>query len=116
MITVAMEALPRIYIKLFSTRAAAFKVSAAKAGNIGSRDKVEKVVEKATANKLPIRIGVNAGSLERDLLEKYGYPTPEAMVASAMRHIGILEELDFHNIIVSVKASSIPRKPNSAVV
>ncbi len=82
-------------------------------GNIGSREKVEKVVEKAKANKLPIRIGVNAGSLERDLLEKYGYPTPEAMVESAMRHIGILEELDFHNIIVSVKASSIPLATNS---
>lgn len=77
-------------------------------GNIGSRDKVEKVVRKAIDNKLPIRIGVNAGSLERDLLEKYGFPTPQAMVDSAMRHIGILEELDFHDIIVSVKASSIP--------
>jgi len=82
-------------------------------GNIGSRDKVEKVVEKAKANKLPIRIGVNAGSLERDLLEKHGYPTPEAMVESAMRHIGILEEHDFHNIVVSVKASSIPLATNS---
>jgi (E)-4-hydroxy-3-methylbut-2-enyl-diphosphate synthase len=77
-------------------------------GNIGSRDKVEKVVQKAIDNKLPIRIGVNAGSLERDLLEKYGYPTPQAMVDSAMRHIGILEALDFRDIIVSVKASSVP--------
>lgn len=77
-------------------------------GNIGKRDKVEKVVEKAKANKLPIRIGVNAGSLERDLLEKYGYPTAEAMVESALRHIHILEELDFHDIVVSVKASSVP--------
>ena len=77
-------------------------------GNIGSRDKVEKVVRKAIDNKLPIRIGVNAGSLERDLLEKYGYPTAQAMVDSAMRHIGILEEHDFTDIIVSVKASSVP--------
>jgi len=77
-------------------------------GNIGARDKVEKVVEKAKANKLPIRIGVNAGSLERDLLEKYGYPTAEAMVESALRHIHILEEFDFHDIVVSVKASSVP--------
>lgn len=77
-------------------------------GNIGSRDKVEKVVRKAIDNKLPIRIGVNAGSLERDLLEQYGYPTPQAMVDSAMRHIKILEDLDFYNIIVSVKASSVP--------
>lgn len=77
-------------------------------GNIGSRDKVEKVVRKAIDNKLPIRIGVNAGSLERDLLEKHGYPTAEAMVESALRHISILEEYDFHDIIVSVKASSVP--------
>ena len=82
-------------------------------GNIGSRDKVEKVVRKAIDNKLPIRIGVNAGSLERDLLEKYNYPTPEAMVESALRHIAILEEFDFHNTIVSVKASSIPLATNS---
>lgn len=77
-------------------------------GNIGSREKVEKVVRKAIDNKLPIRIGVNAGSLERDILEKHGFPTPAAMVESAMRHIGILEDLDFHDIIVSVKASSVP--------
>ncbi len=77
-------------------------------GNIGSRDKVAKVVEKAKANRLPIRIGVNAGSLERDLLEIHGYPTAEAMVESALRHIRTLEELDFHDIVVSVKASSVP--------
>ena len=77
-------------------------------GNIGARDKVEKVVEKAKANRLPIRIGVNAGSLENDLLEKHGYPTAEAMVESALRHIRILEELDFYDIVVSVKASSVP--------
>jgi (E)-4-hydroxy-3-methylbut-2-enyl-diphosphate synthase len=77
-------------------------------GNIGGRDKVEKVVEKAKANRLPIRIGVNAGSLERDLLERFGYPTAEAMVESALRHIRILEELDFRDIVVSVKASSVP--------
>lgn len=53
-------------------------------------------------------IGVNAGSLENHLLEKYGYPTPEAMVESALYHIGILEELDFHDIIVSLKASDVP--------
>lgn len=77
-------------------------------GNIGTRDKVEKVVEKAKAGGIPMRIGVNAGSLERDLLEKHGYPTAEAMVESAMRHIRILEELDFYDIVVSVKASSVP--------
>lgn len=82
-------------------------------GNIGSRDKVEKVVEKAKANELPIRIGVNAGSLERDLLDKHGYPTAEAMVESAMRHVKILEDLDFNDIIISVKASSVPLTADS---
>jgi len=77
-------------------------------GNIGSRDKVEKVVEKARANRLPIRIGVNAGSLESDLLETHGFPTAEAMVESALRHARILEELDFRDIVISVKASSVP--------
>lgn len=77
-------------------------------GNIGRRDRVEAVVNACKAKGIPIRIGVNAGSLERHLLEKYGYPTPEAMVESALFHIGILEELDFHDIIVSLKASDVP--------
>jgi (E)-4-hydroxy-3-methylbut-2-enyl-diphosphate synthase len=77
-------------------------------GNIGSREKIEKVVLKAKENKLPIRIGVNAGSLEKDILEKYGYPTAEAMVKSALRHVEILESFDFFDIAVSVKASSVP--------
>jgi (E)-4-hydroxy-3-methylbut-2-enyl-diphosphate synthase len=82
-------------------------------GNIGNRNKVEKVVRKAIDNKLPIRIGVNAGSLERDILEKHGFPTPQAMVESALRHVSILEELDFHDIVISVKASSVPLAVNS---
>ncbi|GIO66129.1 flavodoxin-dependent (E)-4-hydroxy-3-methylbut-2-enyl-diphosphate synthase [Paenibacillus sp. JTLBN-2024] len=77
-------------------------------GNIGSRDKVEAVVKACKERGIPIRIGVNAGSLESHLLEKYGYPTPEAMVESALYHIQILEELDFHDIIVSLKASDVP--------
>lgn len=77
-------------------------------GNIGRREKVEAVVKACKERKIPIRIGVNAGSLENHLLEKYGYPTPEAMVESALYHIGILEELDFHDIIVSLKASDVP--------
>ncbi|QWU15136.1 4-hydroxy-3-methylbut-2-en-1-yl diphosphate synthase [Paenibacillus sophorae] len=77
-------------------------------GNIGRREKVEAVVKACKDKGIPIRIGVNAGSLEAHLLEKYGYPTPEAMVESALYHIGILEELDFHNIIVSLKASDVP--------
>ena len=77
-------------------------------GNIGKREKVEEVVRACKANGVPIRIGVNAGSLEKHLLDKYGYPTAEAMVESALHHIGILEELDFHDIIVSLKASNVP--------
>ena len=76
-------------------------------GNIGKRDKVEMVVNAAKEKGIPIRIGVNAGSLERHILEKYGYPTAEGMVESALHHIKILEDLDFHDIIVSLKASDI---------
>jgi len=77
-------------------------------GNIGRRDKVEAVVKACKERGIPIRIGVNAGSLEHHLLEKYGYPTAEAMVESALHHIAILEDLDFHDIIVSLKASNVP--------
>ena len=77
-------------------------------GNIGSRDRVEEVARKAAAASVPIRVGVNAGSLEKDLLERYGYPTAEAMVTSALRHVRILEELDFYDIKISIKASSVP--------
>ncbi len=77
-------------------------------GNIGKREKVEAVVKACKEKGIPIRIGVNAGSLERHLLDKYGYPTADAMVESALFHIGILEELDFRDIIVSLKASDVP--------
>ncbi len=76
-------------------------------GNIGKRENVEAVVKAAKEKGIPIRIGVNAGSLERHLLEKYGYPTADAMVESALHHIKILEDLDFHDIIVSMKASDV---------
>ena len=74
-------------------------------GNIGKRDRVEAVLTKVKNAGLPIRIGVNAGSLESNLLEKYGYPTPTAMVESAETHIKICREFDFEDIIVSLKAS-----------
>jgi (E)-4-hydroxy-3-methylbut-2-enyl-diphosphate synthase len=77
-------------------------------GNIGKEDKVKEVVEAAKNYKIPIRVGVNLGSLERDLFEKYGYSS-EAMVESAMRHIRILEALDFYDTVVSLKASDVPR-------
>ena len=76
-------------------------------GNIGDAEKVRMVVRRAQEQKVPIRIGVNAGSLERRLLEKYGYPTPEAMVESAMYHIRILEDLGFTDTIISLKASNV---------
>lgn len=76
-------------------------------GNIGSRDRIEAVVKKAKERNVPIRIGVNGGSLEKDLLQKYGHPTPEALVESAKRHVGILEALDFHDIVISLKASDV---------
>ncbi|WP_041139165.1 flavodoxin-dependent (E)-4-hydroxy-3-methylbut-2-enyl-diphosphate synthase [Beduini massiliensis] len=75
-------------------------------GNIGSKEKIEAVVNACKAKHIPIRIGVNGGSLEKDILQKYGRPTPEAMVESAKRHVEILEELDFHDICISLKASS----------
>jgi len=77
-------------------------------GNIGGRSKVAEVAAAAKERGVPIRVGVNAGSLEKILLDKYGGVTPEAMVESAMRHIHILEELNFTDIKVSLKASSIP--------
>ncbi len=77
-------------------------------GNIGKRENVEAVVKACKERGIPIRIGVNAGSLEKHILEKYGYPTAQGMLESALHHIGILEELDFHDIIVSMKASDVP--------
>ena len=76
-------------------------------GNIGSMDRVKEVVSAARNNGCAIRIGVNAGSLERDLLEKYGEPCPEAMVESALDHARILDDLGFHEYKISVKASDV---------
>ena len=78
-------------------------------GNIGDAEKVRAVVEAAMEKEVPIRIGVNAGYLEEDLLVKYGHATPEAMVESAMRHVNILSEMDFHDTIISLKASDALR-------
>ena len=75
-------------------------------GNIGSIDKVKAVVDACKEKHIPIRIGVNGGSLEKDILKKYGKPTPEGMVESAMKHVKILEDLDFHDIVISLKSSN----------
>lgn len=77
-------------------------------GNIGDRERIAALVLASKERGVPIRIGVNAGSLEKDILSRYGHPTPEALVESAMRHITILEEMDFRDIKVSLKASSVP--------
>lgn len=77
-------------------------------GNIGNSDRVQKVVEKAKAYKIPIRIGVNSGSVEKSLLEQYGGVCAGAMVESAKKHIDLLEAMDFTDIVVSLKASTIP--------
>lgn len=76
-------------------------------GNIGNVDRVRKVVEMAKSYQVPIRIGVNSGSLEKDLLKKYGGPTPEALVESALRHVEILENMSFDQIVISLKSSDV---------
>ncbi|MGI8495737.1 MAG: flavodoxin-dependent (E)-4-hydroxy-3-methylbut-2-enyl-diphosphate synthase, partial [Pyrinomonadaceae bacterium] len=78
-------------------------------GNIGSIERIREVVRAAEAQKVPIRIGVNGGSLEKDLLKKYGTATAEAIVESGMRHIRILEDLGFTDTIISLKASDVNR-------
>lgn len=76
-------------------------------GNIGSDENVRKVVEAAKDRKIPIRIGVNGGSLEKEILAKYGHPVAEAMVESALRHVSILEKNGFDDIVVSIKSSNV---------
>ena len=77
-------------------------------GNIGSADRVEAVAKACMERQIPIRIGVNGGSLEKDLLAKYGGPTPEALVESALGHVALLERYGFEDICISLKTSSVP--------
>ena len=76
-------------------------------GNIGDKSRVRAVVKACKSRNIPIRIGVNGGSLEKDLLEKYGAPTAEALVESAMRHVSLLEKNDFDDIVISMKSSDV---------
>lgn len=76
-------------------------------GNIGSEDGVKAVADSCRAKNIPIRIGVNSGSLEKRLLEKYGSPTPEALVESALEHVGLLNKYDFDDIVISIKSSNV---------
>ena len=82
-------------------------------GNIGGAKKVKAVAELAADRDVPIRVGVNAGSLEKDLLKKHGSATPEAMVESALRHVDLLRSFDFHDIKLSIKASDVARTVNA---
>lgn len=77
-------------------------------GNIGGKDRVKAVVDVCKEKHIPIRIGVNGGSLEKSILEKYGHPTPEALVESALGHVALLEEQGFYDICISMKSSSVP--------
>jgi (E)-4-hydroxy-3-methylbut-2-enyl-diphosphate synthase len=76
-------------------------------GNIGGRDKLEKVISEARTRGVPIRIGVNSGSLQKDILKKYGHPTPEAMAESALEYVKLFEDMDFNNIKISMKSSNV---------
>ncbi len=76
-------------------------------GNIGNEERIREVVEAAKHNNIPIRIGVNSGSLEKDILEKYGAPTAEALVESALKNIELLEKYSFHDIVISIKSSDV---------
>ena len=76
-------------------------------GNIGDEQRVKAVVDECKKRNIPIRIGVNGGSLEKHILAKYGSPTPEALFESAMHHVKLLEKYDFHDIIVSIKSSDV---------
>ena len=78
-------------------------------GNIGSEDRVEAVAKACKERGIPIRIGVNGGSLEKHILAKYGAPVPEAMVESALYHVRLLEKFDFDDIVISIKSSNVPR-------
>lgn len=78
-------------------------------GNIGDEERIKKVVSSAKEKKVPIRIGVNSGSLEKDLLEKYGHPSSQALVESALRHVRLLEKLKFEDIVISIKSTDVPK-------
>lgn len=78
-------------------------------GNIGGEDRVKAVVDACRAGGIPIRIGVNSGSLEKEILAKYGSPTPEALVESALYHVSLLEKFDFDDIVISIKSSDVGR-------
>lgn len=94
----------RLAIKAIESGAQGLRINP---GNIGNEEKVKLIVESAKQRNIPIRIGVNSGSLEKDILKRYGKVCPEALVESAIRHVNILEKLDFFNIVISIKSSDV---------
>ena len=94
----------RLALKAIENGVSALRINP---GNIGSIERVKLVAEKAKEKNIPIRIGVNSGSLEKEILAKYKSPTPEALVESALNHVKILEELDFYDIVISIKSSNV---------
>ena len=95
----------RLALEAIEAGASALRINP---GNIGSRDKVEQVIKKASAYQIPIRIGVNSGSIRKDILAKYQRPTAEALVESLVEQVQIFEQLDFRDIVLSLKASNVP--------
>jgi (E)-4-hydroxy-3-methylbut-2-enyl-diphosphate synthase len=85
-------------------------------GNIGSKDRIRQVLSACKDRGIPIRIGVNSGSLEEDILQKHGYPTAEALYESAMRHVAICDEFDFRDVVISVKSTDVKLKIGRAHV
>jgi len=95
----------RLALEAIEAGASALRINP---GNIGSRDKVEQVIKKASAYQIPIRIGANSGSIRKDILAKYQRPTAEALVESLVEQVEIFEQLDFRDIVLSLKASNVP--------
>ncbi len=95
----------RLALKAIDNGIAALRINP---GNIGSIDRVEILAKACKESGIPIRIGVNSGSLEKDILEKYGRVTPEALTESALRHVTLLEKFDFKDIVISIKSSHVP--------
>jgi (E)-4-hydroxy-3-methylbut-2-enyl-diphosphate synthase len=94
----------RLALKAIENGVSALRINP---GNIGSIDRIKAVKEACSEKKIPIRIGVNSGSLEKDILKKYGKPTAEGLVESALRHVKILEDLNFYDIVISIKSSNV---------
>ncbi len=95
----------RLALKAIENGVSALRINP---GNIGSIERIKAVAEKCSEKNIPIRIGVNSGSLEKDILERDGRPTAKGLVESALRHVKILEDLNFYDIVISIKSSNVP--------